>query len=379
MLITRPDCRYFTGYRPCSFGGVCDGCSHYAPAQSEVLLINLDALGDVLRNTSVLPALRRALPGARVTWLTRPRAAPLLANNPLIDRVILLEPGIDTLLQTLSFDLVLNADKSLLAGGLAVACQARERRGFGVDGSGSIIPLNAEAELLYRMGLDDHLKFKVNQRSAQDLLCEAFGFTYAHDPYTLEADPPEAARRLKVGFNTGCGPKWPLKKIGLQAIEASIACIAEETGEPVLLLGGPEDTETHQVLADRLGDAVERSPTTDGIAAGAAHMSRVDVVVTGDSLGMHMAIALEKHVVAFFGPTSAPEIDLYGRGVKLVSDLPCSPCWSPRCSEPVPCSARVSPIEIADAVRECLRERARADSASNSPKSDGSILQHSGR
>ena len=91
------------------------------------------------------------------------------------------------------------------------------------------------------MGLDDHLKFKVNQRSAQDLLCEAFGFTYAHDPCP-EADPPEAARRLKVGFNTGCGPKWPLKKIGLQAIEASIACIAEETGEPVLLLGGPEDT-----------------------------------------------------------------------------------------------------------------------------------------
>ena len=34
---------------------------------------------------------------------------------------------------------------------------------------------------------------------------------------------------------------------------------------------------------------------------------------------MHMAIALRKHAVAWFGPTSAPEIDLYNRGVKLVS------------------------------------------------------------
>ena len=108
-------------------------------------------------------------------------------------------------------------------------------------------------------------------------------------------------------------------------------------------------------------------------------MSRVDVVVTGDSLGMHMAIALGKHVVAFFGPTSAPEIDLYGRGVKLVSDMACSPCWSPRCDEPVPCSMRVPPITIADAVRGCLNERARVGARSAVPKSDGSSLPHSGR
>ena len=73
-------------------------------------------------------------------------------------------------------------------------------------------------------------------------------------------------------------------------------------------------------------------------------------MVTGDSLGMHMAIALEKHVVAFFGPTSAP------RSTSMVaassSSRPAvSPCWSPRCSEPVPCSARIT-----DRDRGCIRE-----------------------
>ena len=355
MSTTKPDCRHFTGYRPCDFGGVCDGCTHFERAEPDILLINLDALGDVLRNTSVIPAIRRAHPRARVTWLTRPHAAALLTNNPLIDRVILLEPGVDTPLPTLTFDLVLNADKTMVAGALAMACRASERRGFGIDSFGSIVALNPEAEFLYRMGLDDHLKFKVNQRSAQDLLCEAFGFQYARDPYTLEADRVQGFRRLKVGFNTGCGPKWPLKKIATSTVEAAIALIARRTGEPVLLLGGPEDTETHAVLEERLGVLVERSPTTDGLRAGVAQMDRVDVVVSGDSLGMHMAIALRKHVVAWFGPTSAPEIDLYNRGVKLISGMSCSPCWSPTCPEPVPCSARVSPSELAEAVESCLQ------------------------
>lgn len=343
------------------------------------MLINLDALGDVLRNTSVLPSIRRAYPRARVTWLTRPRAASLLEGNPLIDRIIRLEPGVDTLLQTLTFDLVLNADKTMVAGGLAMSCRATERRGFGIDEHGSIVALNAEAAYLYRMGLDDHLKFKVNQRSAQDLLCEAFGFQYARDPYVLHAERPAGLRRLRVGFNTGCGPKWPLKKIAIPTVEAAIARIVHETGEPVLLLGGPEDTQTHEALAERLGEAVVRSPTTEGIQVGAAHMDRVDVVVSGDSLGMHMAIGLGKHVVAWFGPTSAPEIDLYGRGVKLISEMACSPCWSPICQELVPCSARVSPAAIATAVQGCLSELDAPESGLGEGGGVDAIHPHSGQ
>ena len=53
-------------------------------------------------------------------------------------------------------------------------------------------------------------------------------------------------------------------------------------------------------------------------------MNRCDVVISGDSLGMHMAIALSKHVVAWFGPTSPQEIDLYDRGVKLLADRLCT-------------------------------------------------------
>ncbi|MGB0641541.1 MAG: glycosyltransferase family 9 protein, partial [Myxococcota bacterium] len=104
MSIYRTDCRYFTGYKPCRFERACSGCDQFRPASPDVLLINLDAMGDVLRTTALLPAIRRKYPDARITWLTRPRSAELLEGNPEIDRILTLGVSADILLRTLSFD-----------------------------------------------------------------------------------------------------------------------------------------------------------------------------------------------------------------------------------------------------------------------------------
>jgi len=327
----------------------------------DVLLINLDALGDVLRTTALLPAIRRQFPDARITWLTRPRAVPLLEGNPDVDRVLSLGVESDILLRSLTFDVVLNADKSMVAGALAMQVNARERRGFGIDASGAIVPLNTGAQHLYNMGLDDALKFFGNQRTAPDLLAEALGFEHLRDGYVLKLPESDVGPSRRVGFNTGCGPKWPLKKLSLDVTEACVRQIAVSTGEPILLLGGPEDQEDHQMLVERLGSLVERTPLDRGLRYGAAQVDRCDVVVTGDSLGMHMAIALHKHVVAWFGPTSPAEIDLYGRGIKVLADVSCAPCWKSVCPETHPCRERVHPEWISRAVSDCLVNRASGD------------------
>jgi len=54
-----------------------------------VLIVRTDRLGDVLLTTPVSTAIRQAIPGARITWLVRPYAAPLLDHNPAVDQVIL--------------------------------------------------------------------------------------------------------------------------------------------------------------------------------------------------------------------------------------------------------------------------------------------------
>jgi ADP-heptose:LPS heptosyltransferase len=359
MALLHTDCRHFTGYKPCHFRRPCAGCPHHEPIGAEVLLINLDALGDVLRTTAALVPIRRAWPGARITWLTRPRAAPLLAHHPLIDRVLPLGAEALAELAARRFEVLLNVDKSRTAGALAVTIDADDKRGFGIDRRGNIVPLSPAAAYLYATGLDDTLKFEENQKSEPELLCEAFGLPYRRDPYRLYRPPGQtpAGGARKVGFNTGCSPLYPFKKLPLPTQAEAIRLIAAETGEPVLLLGGPEDTARNAELAATLGALAEPTPTDAGLLAGAAQVDRCDVVVSGDSLGMHMAVGLGKHVVAWFGVTCPQEIELYDRGVKLLADVGCAPCWRKTCDNQPRCYDRVPAPWIRDAVLDCLAAR----------------------
>src|SRR5690606_23592393 len=54
----------------------------------EVLCVRLDSLGDVLMTGPALHALRRAVPGRRITLLTSPAGARAAALLPGVDRVI---------------------------------------------------------------------------------------------------------------------------------------------------------------------------------------------------------------------------------------------------------------------------------------------------
>jgi heptosyltransferase-2 len=90
-------------------------------------------------------------------------------------------------------------------------------------------------------------------------------------------------------------------------------------------------------------------------------------VVSGDSLGLHLALALGCHAVAWFGPTSPQEIDLFGRGVRIVAPVACAPCWQPGCHREPACNATIEPEAVVAAVLECLAARAAGRPLSAAP------------
>ena len=358
-MIVSPDCRFFDGYRPCRFRRPCEDCPHYERPEHRVLIVNLDALGDVIRTTALLAPLHRALPGAHVTWITDPRAVPLLDHVAGVDRVLPLADWTGPLLRTLRFDLVLGVDKSLRGGSLTMQARAHERRGFGVDVHGSIVALDGRAGYLFKLGLDDPLKFHVNEKPETQLLCEALGFDYRRDPYRVALSPREERAVIEwrrendlddrpvVGVNTGSSAAFPYKHLTAEDQVRLIDAVADRCPDVgLVLLGGPEDAERNPRIASMLpAGRVVQSPTEDGLRAGLQMVAACDVVVTGDSLGMHMAIGLDKPVVAWFGLTCHQEIDLYGRGVHVLADVGCRPCWQRRCDEPTKCFTRV-PLEV---------------------------------
>lgn len=339
------DCKRFTGYKPCAPGKLCASCQERRPRGRMVLIINLDALGAVLMTTALLPAVKRRDPASTVHWVTMPAAMPLLENNPLIDRVWPYDFETVTILQALRYHRLYSVDKSPRSDALAMMVRAGEKLGFGLDRRGAIVPFNREAEYAYRLGLDDGLKFRENKVTGVRFLAQALRLDYRGDEYILELSGPEKSlasefRRknriadsdIAVGFNTGCSDLFPNKKMTVEQHLWLIKRIRKALPKArLVLLGGRAETERNREIARRAGPFVINSPTDEGLRRGIVYLQACDLVVTGDTSAMHMAIALKKWVVVWFGLSCSSEIELFGRGEKIVSKLDCAPCWKKAC------------------------------------------------
>ncbi|HSL88661.1 MAG TPA: glycosyltransferase family 9 protein [Ignavibacteriaceae bacterium] len=348
-----PDCKRFSGYKPCFPDHNCweNGCKDNIPTGTKILVINLDAMGDVLMTTAQLPSIKKKYPHSTIYWVTLKIAAPLLNHNEYIEQVFSYDAESILILSQMEFDIVMNVDKSQRSGALLNAVNAKEKLGFGINENGKIIPVNEGAYYNYQLGMDDHLKFKVNLRTGQDYLAETFNLEYELHDYTFNFNDEEKSfianykREIGisdsdevVGFNTGCSNLYPNKKMTIEQHIYLIEKLLEKKKYKIVLVGGPEDTERNNEIYSHFKEKIINTPTTHGLRRGACYESIPDLIITGDSFGMHLAIALKKYVIAWFGLSCWTEIDLYDRGVKLYqNDLFCSPCWKKVCPYDLEC------------------------------------------
>jgi heptosyltransferase-2 len=365
------DCRHVRWDRPCTphkrRGKECVTCDEYDPIRARLLVVKLAATGDVLRTTSFLAAIHAQWPGAKVTWLTRPAAAGLFCGNHLVDEVLTTDDAVTSArLATERFDAVLCPDADPDAATLAAMAQAKERRGYVRDAGGRVVPLSPAAAYWLAMGLSDARK-KANRETYQKLVAEVLGL----DP-KLVTEPilePSAADRAHadalfaglpagkpvVGLNTGAGGRWAYKQ-WTQANQEEFLRRCDAAGWCVVLLGGPEEVQRHRELLAFAKDlAVHDAGNRNSYGQFAALIERCGVLVTSDSLAVHVAAARKVPAIALFGPTSLHEIELYGRGTKLApAGLDCLCCYLPRCDRTPHCQALIAPETVVGEVARWL-------------------------
>ncbi len=372
-MLVRTDCRYFRGDLPCSpnkeRGVVCEVCPEFAPRGKRVLIIKLDAMGDVLRTTCVVEPILRQFPDASITWITASASTAMLRGIPGISE-ILPHHGALPLLMTTDFDLALGLDPSLESARLLMLARAHEKRGFGLDRHGSVTALNEGAREWYEMGLFDSVK-KANIRTYQSLIQQAaelpepigrilFSITEADstglrsslDDWKLEAAYPI------LGLNTGSGGRWPNKRWPTKHWRTLMEhFLVKHANGKVLLLGGPEEIEEQAELASGW-------PHTRVIPTGCDHPIRefaavvdlCDAVVTGDTLGLHLSLALKKRVVALFGPTSASEIEMYDLGTRVDPTEPCKCFYRKSCTQTISCLEGIPPVQVVEVLERELQK-----------------------
>ena len=324
------------------------------PQLIRVLIIKTGALGDVIRTTSVLPGLADLYPGLEVCWVTAPAARALIQHHPLIDAVetMATEDG-DQLRQLATklsagdpWDRVLSLDDEYPMCKLASLLPSHSLSGATLDASGARVYTDDVAPwfdmgLLSRQGKQSADQLKIaNQRTHPELFASMLGVDPGRPGLFLTEEVREQARafaassgidagRPLIGLNTGAGGRWRTKELPVQSsVEMARQIAAGLAGAcSFLLLGGSDERSRNQALLDGLRAAdpairVVDAGNDNGLLEFAAKIELVDLLVSSDSMALHMGIALQRNIVCFFAPTSAAEIELYGQGEKVWSTAP---------------------------------------------------------
>jgi heptosyltransferase-2 len=277
--------------------------------------------------------LRRRHPEAHLVYCTRPAFAPLVADHPALDDLIVFDPGEEPLgtlarrLRAGRFTHLLDLHGVLRTRMLRLMVPGRWR-GYSkrrVARAALIrfkrnlyLDTKPEAERFFEAarGLDVkpdgdppelHLSPASRQRTAQWLTQHGL----ADAPFVVLA--PGAAHFSK---------RWPAEHWSELARDLATA------GRELLVVGGPEDVAAGDAIARVAGARGRSAAGLFSLQETAAALDRAQAVVAGDTGVMHMTTAMRTPVVTLFGPT----VRTFGfapyraAATVLERDLPCRPC-----------------------------------------------------
>ena len=360
-MIFKSDCRYFNGEKPCHFKKLCEGCEEYNPMGKRIVIIKLAAMGDVLRTTPILSALKKQYPNSHITWVVDSSSYELLFGNSRIDRVFRFNAETLMQLELEQFDLLLSLDKETRAASLAMHLEAREKLGFGLSRFGNIFPMNPQCDYAFRLGLDDDLKFHQNQKSYQEIIFEAIGMEYKGEPYDLVVHPEDEkyAKKvlmesgslnasIRVAICPGAGVLFANKGWTVEGYVQLINTLNQIEDVEVLLMGGEAEITKNAKIKNRIESPVVDIGNHHSITQFSALVKQCHLMICGDTLPMHLAIGHGKQLLALFGPTCPQEIDLYGRGEIIISDIDCAPCYKKTCEIVENCMVKISPHLVSE-------------------------------
>jgi lipopolysaccharide heptosyltransferase II len=353
-----------------------------------ILLIRLRLIGDVVFTTPIPRALKRAFPGARLTYVVEPSAAPVVAGNPDLDEVIVATPpgngwrrivsdiALARTLRRRRFDIAIDLHGGPRSSWLTWASGAPQRIGYDIAGRAWMYTR--------RVARARELRPRHSVLNQWDLLAAIDGWPGtppdpAHDAVTMAADPAAeadierrlaaagigSAHELIVAHVSAGNPfrRWPEHAFVALVTELARASPARR----IVLSSGPSDRAAADRIAaaarERLGAADDRIVDFGefGIAGLRALVARSRLFVGGDTGPLHVAATTATPIVGIYGPTeaarSAPWRDrLLATEAVEVSGLACRPC-DQRVCEPgdFRCLTTLRPEDVLLAAERAMR------------------------
>ncbi len=314
------DCRSYIGRYACDLVRSedytsCEDCPFYEPTGKRVLLIKLGAMGDVLRTTPLLRAIKEKYGNCHITWLVNKESKDFL-NSPRVDRV--LEYSFENILRLTSEDFDVLISLEIDSPGTIVArnVNAKEKYGYFMDKDGYTSTFNKGADHYLERALSDKIN-KANRKTYQEMMFETADLPYNKEGYDFEFHEKKGEYIL---INIGSDLRWPSK----QWAHEKIIRLIKMLNKTVMLAGGPKEEEAQQKLINLLekeGIKVLANNCDNTLKEFVEVVKRAEVVITGDTMALHLSAALKKPTVALFFCTPDWEIEDYGLIKKIASPL----------------------------------------------------------
>ena len=384
-----------------------------------ILFVRLSYIGDILHATPAARWIKEQYPDAKLHWIVTPSMVELLEGNPYVDEIIPWERDeyeahskklhIPTMwrmwwelkakLEPYKFDVAVDVQGRLITGLVLLASGAPIRLGLGgtkelnwlftnyktKPSTDHVIKRYVEVAQLLKEAVTKQANLETPLKPVDnDLDHETLHTVSAKKMYHMDFYVPsklhtwaeeqwktidnhsslnrgEVEKPLRVGLVLGTSwatKEWPQEKwyslIKSLQYRANFVC-----------LGGPKEATQYKPLMDSLAaEGIDQimlnmlGKTT--LQEVGALIESCDVVVTADTGSLHIALALDKPVVALFGPTD-PKLwgPLTGTFKVLVNDeLDCLGCRKRRCPKPDQyCMSGIEPVRVKKAIFELIGDR----------------------
>lgn len=316
-----------------------------------ILIIKLGAIGDVIRTTSILQGLKDGYKDCKIDWVTKKESFDVLKNNNLINKIYLISNNLK--LANKKYDLVINLDDDFEACGLAAKVGSKKIVGAFLYNNQK--KYTADSALWFDMGLlsgfgkkkADELKAS-NKKTYQEIMYQILGLKYNKQEPMLNLDKKSLSfgkrfaiennvkkTDLVIGINTGAGGRWEDKKLSIEKTAELIDKLNNQIKNPkILLFGGPEEKERNRKIKNLIKTSIIDAGCDNSLREFSSLVNLCSVLVTSDSLALHIGVALKKKVVCFFYPTSSSEIELYRRGIKIIGEGKSYCSYETKCKYP---------------------------------------------
>ena len=294
--------------------------------------------------TPLLRALKRRFPGAHLAVSVPASNKELLVTNPHIDEIVFrpretswaakIRFALDMRRQ--NYDLIISVqEKSMFYAWATWYTRLLNRRApvtVGLDHKRTrkwyqyVVPIRADQHEVHKyLGIATVLECPRDRNPVLEL-------TPTDDSRErvgslLESQGFDVDVRF-VGINPGgseAEKRWPEERFAQVGDR-----IHQETGLPVMIFGGPTDQSRANHIRELMTQPAVVVAGRTSLGDTAALLERCQLLVTGDTGPMHMAVAMAVPVVVMFGPTSPLKFGPFTRlRTILRHEMPCPECQHP--------------------------------------------------